>query len=66
MTFQSKEWILTGSSGLDDLKARIVSTPPLGSFDVLVKMKALSLNHRDAVLALVRILISIFMLKVPC
>jgi len=53
MSFQSREWFLTGCSGLDDLKIRIVNTPPLGSFDVLVKMKALSLNHRDVVLALV-------------
>ncbi|KAE9367067.1 NAD(P)-binding protein [Stipitochalara longipes BDJ] len=52
MSSQSKEWILTGCSGLDDLKTRTVRTPPLGSFDVLVKMKALSLNHRDVVLAL--------------
>jgi NADPH:quinone reductase-like Zn-dependent oxidoreductase len=53
MSVQSKEWILTNCTGLDDLKTRIVSPPPLGSFDVLVKMKALSLNHRDVVLALV-------------
>lgn len=53
MSFQSKEWILTGNSGLDDLRTRVVSKPPLGSFDVLVRMKALSLNHRDVVLALV-------------
>ena len=53
MSFQSKEWLLTGCSGLDDLKIRTVNTPPLGRFDVLVKMKALSLNHRDVVLAMV-------------
>ncbi|KAF4634114.1 hypothetical protein G7Y89_g4008 [Cudoniella acicularis] len=52
MSVQSKEWILTDCSGLNDLTTRTVSTPPLGSFDVLVKMKALSLNHRDVVLAL--------------
>jgi hypothetical protein len=60
MSFQSKEWILADASGSDGLKARIVSTPPLGSFDVLVKMKALSLNHRDVVLASVWLFFSTF------
>jgi len=60
MSFQSKEWILTDTSGSDGLKTRIVSTPPLGSFDVLVKMKALSLNHRDVVLASVWLFFSTF------
>src|SRR5882757_4465934 len=53
MTLQSKEWILTMCAGLDDLKMRTVGVPSLGNFDVLVKMKALSLNHRDVVLAMV-------------
>jgi hypothetical protein len=70
MSFQSKEWILTGSSDLDDLKTRIVSMPPLGRFDVLVKMKAFSLNHRDVVLALVILPFSFQHLnlvrKIPC
>jgi NADPH:quinone reductase-like Zn-dependent oxidoreductase len=60
MSFQSKEWILADASGSDGLKARIVSTPPLGCFDVLVKMKALSLNHRDVVLASVWLFFSTF------
>ena len=53
MSVQSKEWTLIGTSGLDDLNTRIISTPLLGSLDVLVKMKALSLNHRDVIVALV-------------
>lgn len=53
MSVQSKEWTLIGTSGLDDLKTRIISTPVLGSLDVLVKMKALSLNHRDVIVAMV-------------
>ncbi|KFY15591.1 hypothetical protein V492_01884 [Pseudogymnoascus sp. VKM F-4246] len=52
MSVKTKEWILTGTSGLDDLKTRVINTPLLGDFDVLVKMKALSLNHRDVVVAL--------------
>jgi len=53
MSVQSREWILAGSGGLEDLKIQIASTPPLGPLDVLVSMKAVSLNNRDVVLALV-------------
>jgi NADPH:quinone reductase-like Zn-dependent oxidoreductase len=54
MTVQSKQWIISNTTGIDDLKTQVIDTSPLGDFDVLVKMKALSLNHRDAVLVTVR------------
>jgi NADPH:quinone reductase-like Zn-dependent oxidoreductase len=55
MTVQSKQWIISNTTGFDDLKTQVANTAPLGDFDVLVKMKALSLNHRDAVLVTVRV-----------
>ncbi|KAH8669455.1 hypothetical protein BGZ60DRAFT_538167 [Tricladium varicosporioides] len=51
MTLQSKQWILSNTTGFDNLNIQVASIPPLGEYDVLVKMKAISVNHRDAVLA---------------
>ncbi|KIV92287.1 hypothetical protein PV10_06739 [Exophiala mesophila] len=52
MPIQSKQWVLNGSGSLDSLKCQTVSIPALGQHDVLVKLKAVSLNYRDLAMAL--------------
>ena len=55
MPIHSKQWVLNGSGSLDSLECQTVSIPALGQYDVLVKLKAVSLNYRDLAMALVRL-----------
>lgn len=58
MPIQSKQWVLNGSGSLDCLERQTVSIPELGQHDVLVQLKAVSLNYRDLAMVLVRLLSS--------
>lgn len=45
-------WVLDGQAGIDSLQmVELSSTPEIGDFDVLVRLRAVSLNYRDIVLA---------------
>jgi NADPH:quinone reductase-like Zn-dependent oxidoreductase len=49
-----KRWTLTGTGKLDVLKLVDGGLPELGRQDVLVKLRAVSLNYRDIAMVLVR------------
>ena len=48
-----KAWVLTGTNGFDDLQLQETKLRSLRDLDVLVKLKAGSLNYRDVAMAMV-------------
>ncbi|KAI9854572.1 MAG: hypothetical protein M1824_000279 [Vezdaea acicularis] len=47
-----KAWVLTGTNGFDDLQLQETKLRSLRDLDVLVKLKAGSLNYRDVAMAM--------------
>lgn len=60
-----KQWVLSGTCGIDSLQLQDVPIPDPGDYEVLVKFHAASLNFRDIMIANVRLHRSYNTLGIP-
>lgn len=63
----TESWVVNGTNGFDDLELlKSVEIPPLGDFDCLVQIQAVSLNYRDLIIPKGMYPFPVSFPRVPC